>query len=129
MEVPAVLAQVQGSMVAKRIFSEPIERDGAVLILAASIRGGGGGGVGQTSEDRKGEGSGGGFGLVARPAGAFVFKQGRVSWRPAIDVNRVIIGAQLVAATLLFTIRSVLRSRMFASALRPRLFRRRLSWG
>jgi uncharacterized spore protein YtfJ len=125
MEVPAVLEQVEGSMAAKRVFSDPIEKDGAVLVLAATIRGGGGGGEGTASKVPGREGSGGGFGLIARPAGAFVLKDGRVSWRPAIDVNRIIIGAQLIAATLLFTVRSILRARMFAGALRPRLFGRR----
>jgi len=45
------------------------------------------------------EGSGGGFGLNAKPAGAYVIRDGRVSWRPAVDVNRLIAVAGAVVIT------------------------------
>jgi hypothetical protein len=53
-----------------------------------------------------------GLGLYARPAGAFVVRDGEVSWRPAIDVTQIVvtgIGA-LVAVTWLVT-RAVRRRR------------------
>lgn len=121
----SILQGVESSIAAKRVFSEPIEKDGAVVVLAATVRGGGGGG--EKGEETKPQ-RGGGFGFVARPAGAFMLKDGRISWRPAIDVNRVILGGQLVMATALFMLRSVLRSRALAHALRPRLFGRRVRW-
>ena len=56
-----------------------------------------------------GEGSGGGFGYGATPAGVFVIKDGDVRWQPAIDVNRIVIGGQIVAVVLLLTIRAILK--------------------
>jgi len=35
-------------------------------------------------------------------------RDGDVSWRPAVDVNRVILGGQLVAITALLVLRPVL---------------------
>ncbi len=81
---------------ARRVFAEPYVHDGVAIIAAANISGGGGGGGGQ---DREGKEGGGGFGLQARPAGAYVVKDGSVRWAPAIDVNRVIsvVGAVVIA--------------------------------
>jgi uncharacterized spore protein YtfJ len=73
----------------KRVYGEPVERDGVTLIPAAVVRGGAGGGG-----DSQGNG-GGGFGVTARPIGAYVIRNGEVSWRPAVDVNRMLL---LVAA-------------------------------
>ena len=36
---------------------------------------------------------------MARPSGAWIIEDGHATWRPAIDVNRVILGGQLVALT------------------------------
>jgi len=59
-------------------------------------------------------GGGGGFGLSAKPAGAFIIRDGKVRWRPVVDVNRVILGAQAVAVAALLVARAVIlhRSRM-----------------
>ncbi len=43
--------------------------------------------------------------------GVYVIKDGQVSWHPSLDVNRIIAGGQIVAALLLLTIRSIVRSR------------------
>src|SRR6266508_2819275 len=76
----------------KKVFGEPIEEDGVTVIPAAAVRGGGGGG-GDT------EGNGGtGFGLTASPIGAYVIKDGEVSWKPAVNPNRMILGWQIVTA-------------------------------
>ena len=45
------------------------------------------------------------------PAGAYVVRDGTVRWEPAIDVNRAILGGQIVAIVLLLVLRSILRSR------------------
>jgi uncharacterized spore protein YtfJ len=84
----------------KRVFAEPYEKEGVTVIAAAILAGGGGGGGGH--DDRGQEGEGGGFGLTARPAGAYVIKEGKVAWRPAIDVNRLLatVGAVLIAYLL-----------------------------
>jgi flavin reductase (DIM6/NTAB) family NADH-FMN oxidoreductase RutF len=77
------------------VFGEPYEKDGVPVIPVARVQGGGGGGQGDAPE---GGGSGGGFGLSARPAGVFTVKAGTVRWEPALDINRIIIGGQIVAA-------------------------------
>ena len=118
---------------AEKVYAEPIRQDGLTVIPAASVRGGGGGGGGGGSPgaDRSGAGAGegGGFGLQTRPAGAFVIKQGRVRWQPAIDVNRVILGGQLVAATALLVVRAVVLSRARLAQERVRALSSRPSLG
>lgn len=78
----------------------PYEKDGLTVIPAAVVRGGAGGGTGH---DGKGQdGGGGGFGMIGRPAGAFVVKDGHVDWRPAIDLNRIVavVGLPVIAYLL-----------------------------
>lgn len=87
------------------VFGQPIERDGALFLPVAKVTGGGGSGG-----DTEGNG-GGGFGLTARPAGMFVIREGAATWQPALDLNRVIIGGQLVAIVALLVLRSILRRR------------------
>ena len=41
----------------------------------------------------------------------FVIANGAVRWRPAVDVNRVVLGGQLVAITALLTLRLLLKLR------------------
>jgi uncharacterized spore protein YtfJ len=89
----------------KQVYGEPIERDGVIYLPAAKVRGGGGGG-GDT------EGNGGaGFGLTAKPAGVYVIRNGDAEWRPAIDMNRIILGGQVVAIVALLVLRSILKKR------------------
>ncbi len=89
----------------RHVFGEPIERDGVVYLPAAKVRGGGGGGG-----DTDGNG-GAGFGLTARPAGMFVIRDGKATWQPALDLNRVILGGQIVAIVALLVVRSIFRRR------------------
>jgi uncharacterized spore protein YtfJ len=78
----------------KRVYGKPVENDGVTVIPAAAVRGGAGGGG-----DNAGNG-GGGFGVAARPIGAYVIRGGKVSWRPAFDLNRLL----LLAAALVYVI-------------------------
>jgi uncharacterized spore protein YtfJ len=102
---------------AEKVYIQPIRQDGLTVIPAASVGGGGGGGGGTGEPDGPGAatGEGGGFGLRAKPAGAFVIKQGKVRWQAAVDVNRVILGAQVVAVTALLVARAVILSRARAA--------------
>jgi uncharacterized spore protein YtfJ len=109
MQAADVLAQARDTMTVKRVFGDPVERDGVTVIPVASVRGGAGAGAGESTAGE--HGSGGGFGLFAAPAGVFVIRDGEVSWQPAVDVNRVILGGQIVAVVLFLVIRSVLRMR------------------
>ena len=77
------------------MYGEPYEAGGVTVIPAASVRGGGGGGAGQSGE--KESGKGGGFGVVARPSGAWIIDHGNVTWKPVVDVNRIVLGGQAVA--------------------------------
>ena len=82
---------VRERMGARQVFGEPVERDGVIVVPAASVRGGGGGG-----SDAEHNG-GGGFGMTARPVGAYVIRGDRVEWVPATDVLRIVLGWQVVA--------------------------------
>jgi uncharacterized spore protein YtfJ len=89
------------------VFGEPFERDGVTVIPVASITGGGGGGGDNSAEG----GSGGGFGMFAKPAGVYVIRGTDVSWQPAFDLNRVIVGGQLLGLVALLTLRSFVKKR------------------
>ncbi|MEU4672241.1 hypothetical protein AB0F91_30750 [Amycolatopsis sp. NPDC023774] len=66
---------------AQRVYGDPVEKDGVVVIPAAMVTGGGGGG--QEAPGKEGVG----FGLFARPTGAFVIRGSEVTWVPAVDVT------------------------------------------
>ena len=59
----------------------------------------------------QGKGSGSGFGMIARPVGAFIIREGELSWRPAVDVTRIVLGGQVVAVVALLTLRAILKAR------------------
>jgi uncharacterized spore protein YtfJ len=113
-DVREVVEQAREVMTGRRVFSEPYERNGVTVILASRVQGGGGGGAGQEgpASERQGQtGWGGGFGLSATPVGAFVLRGEEVRWVPAIDVNKVVMGGQLVAVVALLTIRRIVAAR------------------
>ena len=95
MQVEEVLAQARDSMTVKRVFGDPIERDGVTVIPVANVMGGAGGGVG--------------YGIRATPAGVYVIRDGIVDWQPAVDMGRVILVGQLVAIVALLVLRSILK--------------------
>ena len=105
MNTDEMLKGAQDAMSARRVFGEPIERDGTMFIPAASVRGGGGGG-----SDDAGNG-GGGYGVMAHPIGLFEVRDGSATWKPTLDLNRVILGGQIVAIVLLLVLRSIFKSR------------------
>ena len=138
MQVEELLAQARDTMTVKRVFGEPIERDGITVIPVASVMGGGGAGSGEgpvsgtiriggeasapgsTAEGSRpdvpdteamGSGSGAGFGVRATPAGAYVIKDGQVRWEPAMDLTKIALMGQVVAIVFLLVVRSVLKSR------------------
>jgi uncharacterized spore protein YtfJ len=110
MEVQETLAQARDAMTVKRVFGEPYEKNGVTVIPAARVQGGAGGGGGEGSEGQ-GKGSGSGFGLAARPVGAYLIRGDEVTWRPAVDLNRIVVGAQVVAIVALLTIRTMVKAR------------------
>ncbi|HEV7677650.1 MAG TPA: spore germination protein GerW family protein [Candidatus Dormibacteraeota bacterium] len=114
-DVRQVIEEAREVMTGRRVFSEPYERDGVTVILASRVQGGGGGGGGQESSGQAAKppqsGWGGGFGVSAAPVGAFVIRGDQVRWVPAVDVNRLAMGGQLVAIVALLTLRRLLRRR------------------
>lgn len=101
MNMPEVLDQVRSSIEAKRVYADPVHEDGVTVVPAATVRGGGGGG-----SDEEG-GGGGGFGLAGSPTGAWVVKEGKVSWKPALDATKVLVLGELTAMVGLAAWRSV----------------------
>lgn len=121
-----VLRQAVQGKTADTVFGDPIVRDDVTVIPVARVRGRGGGGGGGSRGSQGEEAGGGGFGtglkLSAEPAGVFVVRAGRVDWRPSLDVNRVILGGQLVVLAALLVVRGLLprptQGRPRSSALR-----------
>jgi uncharacterized spore protein YtfJ len=110
MNVDEMLTGVRDALTVKRVYGDPIERDGILIIPAARLRGGAGGGG--DSENN----AGGGFGITAKPVGAFVVRDGNVAFEPAVDVNRVIGLSILAFIVAVWSWRSVAKAR--AKALR-----------
>ena len=103
MDVEQIMHNARDALSVRRVFGEPYERDGVTFIPAATIVGGSGGG----GDNRPEGGSGGGFGLIARPAGAYVIRNGEVSWQPAVDMNKVF----MLALASLVVLRTFVKSR------------------
>ena len=104
MNVDEMLTGVRDAITVKRVYGDPIERDGILVIPAAKVSGGAGGGG-----DNENNG-GGGFGIRARPVGAWIIRDGEVSWEPAIDATRIASLSMLVAIIFLLTVRSIAKA-------------------
>ena len=104
MNVDEMLSGARDAMTVKRVYGDPIERDGSLVIPAAKVAGGGGGGG-----DKENNG-GGGFGLRATPVGAWIIREGQVEWEPAVDVTRIATLGMLVAIVFLWTVRSMAKA-------------------
>ncbi len=105
----------------KRVYGEPYEKNGLTVIPAAAVRGGGGGGGGQQGDESAG--SGGGFGIMARPSGAWIIEDGNATWKPAVDVNRVILGGQIVALAAILVAGRILLAQSSRPRRRPQVSR------
>jgi uncharacterized spore protein YtfJ len=100
----------------RRAFGEATMQDGSIVIPVARVFGGGGGGEGGRGGEDGEQGIGGGYGLRVSPVGVFVIRDGEVTWQPALDINRIVLGGQAVAVIALLTVRSILRRRAARSA-------------
>jgi uncharacterized spore protein YtfJ len=98
------VSQAKDVINVRRVYGEPYQENGLTIIPAANVTGGGGGGG-----DTAGNG-GAGFGVRARPAGAWVIKDGEATWRPAFDLNRTILFGQIIAIVALLVTRSVVKT-------------------
>ena len=109
MDVQDITSQARDALTVKRVFGEPYEKDGLTIIPAARVQGAVGAGGGEDPQTQ-GKGSGGGFGMTARPVGAFILRNGDLTWRPAIDATRIAIGGQVVAIVALLVARAIFKS-------------------
>ena len=111
MDPHPILVGTQEAMTPRRVFGDPFHADGATILPVATVAGGGGGGSGSGSGMRAAgvDGGGVGFGLRAQAAGVFVIRDGDAKWRPALNLNRVILGGQLVGTVAILTAGLVMR--------------------
>jgi hypothetical protein len=70
-------------------YSSPYERDGATVITATRSR------ARTAAAGRRQVAMSG-----AKPVGAFVVRDGDVQWRPAVDVTRLLVTAEVVAGAI-----------------------------
>lgn len=94
--VDEALKGARDAITVKRVYGDPIESEGVTVVPAAAVGGGGGGGG-----DAEGNG-GTGFGLRARPVGAWVIRDGEATWRPAVDLNRIALYMFLLGLVVAF---------------------------
>jgi uncharacterized spore protein YtfJ len=96
-------APLRKALRARDVFGKPVSSGGVTLVPVAAVSGGGGGSTGgETAEGATETRSDGGFGFgfSARPVGAYVIRDGKVRWRPAIDVTRLAVGAMVAGAVV-----------------------------
>ena len=115
------IRDIVDSASAGRVFGEPISHEGVVVLPAAKVSGGAGGGTGPADDGQQpGGGTGGGFGMTAKALGVFVIREGgKVQWQPAVDVNKIVVGGQLIAITALLLARALVKGRS-SGGKRPR---------
>src|SRR5262245_44608266 len=105
--------EVVDNAAAGKVFGAPTAHDGLIVLPVAKVAGGGGGGGGTSpaQDGAESTGTGGGVGVSATPLGVFVIKDGAVDWRPVVDINKVILGGQLVAIVALLAVRALIKAR------------------
>jgi uncharacterized spore protein YtfJ len=110
------LAKVADNLSVRRAFGTGYEKDGMLIIPVAIVAGGGGGGTARnrrgdppagpdsppeaaataqdsTPQDSGRTESGGGFGGLVLPSGAYVVKGDQVRWVPAVDVTIAVLAS------------------------------------
>ena len=105
-----ILARAREVVTVQQVFGEPIQQGGVMVVPVAAVRGGGGGGGGFDPEGKH-EGGGGGFGLIARPVGAYVIRGDQVEFQPAIDVTRIVTAGTALAGLAILTLRKAIKRR------------------
>ena len=119
-DVPALLGRIGDSISGHKSFGPAFEKDGVLVIPVAYVFGGGGGGesdeAGQPARPtmpdsphnpgtNQKKGSGGGYGLVTWPIGAYVVQDGQVRWVPVIDPAMMMTTGALAIAVVLRSLR------------------------
>ena len=104
----------------RRAFGTPVVSGDVTLVPVARIVGGAGYGDGdgewrpvgeQEQGSSAGSGSGGGFGVRVTPVGVYAVRGVEVTWQPALDLTRVILGGQLVGLLAVWLVTRAVRHR------------------
>ena len=114
-DVPALLGRIGDSISGHKSFGPAFEKDGILVIPVAYVFGGGGGGSDEpvqpgneepvNPEANQKKGSGGGYGLVTWPIGAYVVQDGQVRWVPVIDPAMLMTTGAFAIAVVLKSLR------------------------
>ena len=123
MDLENLLAKTSDSLSVRRAFGTAYEKDDMLIIPVAVVAGGGGAGTGHprrrapaagadnrpeggpagrdaTPQDSEPADTGGGFGGLVLPMGAYVVKGDEVRWVPAVDVTIVVLASLSLARLL-----------------------------
>jgi hypothetical protein len=124
MDVESLLMKASDNISVRRAFGTAYEKDGMLIIPVAMVAGGGGGGTARprhrdpaagplpeggpavpdaAPQDPGQPDTGGGFGGLVFPTGAYVVKGGKVSWVPAMDMTIVALASLGLARVLVRT--------------------------
>lgn len=136
--VDLITESARDALHVRRAFGDPVTHGDVTIIPVARVRGGNGIGFGSGSIDAgsvpaptsdesdepgtgvdragQGDGGGGGFGVSVRPVGVYVVSGGDARWRPTVDVNRVVLGGQVVGAVAILAVTHLLRHRATLNA-------------
>lgn len=105
----AIIDNLRGtrdSLTITRVFGDPYTVDGVTIVPVARLSGGGGGGGGEGSGPNEdggtatGNGFGTGFGVSVRAIGVYEVRGDRLTWKPAIDVERLARNGQILAGVI-----------------------------
>lgn len=96
------LRGTRDAMSVSRVFGDPFTVDGVTIVPVARVSGGagGGGGEGTGSDEEVGQGFGTGFGFGAQAVGVYEIHDGQVNWKPAVDINRLLRGSQVLGGII-----------------------------
>lgn len=102
MDPEQAFGSLRKALSARTVYGNAVERDGVTVIPAATVFGGGGLGTSEASPDgKRASGVGGGYGLVAWPAGAIEIRGETVRWHRAFDATYFWLTALLVVSAIL----------------------------
>ena len=114
------IGKAEEAFTVRRVFGDPFEKDGVIGQSRGRSRckAWSAGAAARLPVERGGTGTG--FAMNTKPFGVFVLKDGEVTWRPAVDVNRMILGGQLVVIAALLTVRAIVKARVVRELVRSR---------
>ncbi len=92
------MAETRKMLSVRGVFGEAYQVGDRTIIPVARVGGGAGGGGGD--DDKGGGGFGSGFGMGAVPVGVYEVNAEGVEWKPAVDVNRLAKGGQILAGII-----------------------------